>query len=63
MQDVKLRSSTEACLRLGISRSTLTQWLGKQWIVAAEQLGNGAYVFTDAEIERAAREQNRELAS
>jgi predicted site-specific integrase-resolvase len=63
MQDVKLRSSTEACIRLRISRSTLTQWIGKGWIVPAEQLGNLAYVFTDDEIERAAREQGRELAS
>jgi predicted site-specific integrase-resolvase len=55
--------STEACQRLRISRSTLTQWIEKRWIVPEEQLGNGAYVFTRAEVERAAAVQGKAAAS
>lgn len=53
----RLLGSTEACERLGISRSTLTQWLDKEWIKPAEQLSGGAYVFRESEIDRAGRER------
>jgi predicted site-specific integrase-resolvase len=60
----RLFGSTETCRMLGISRSTLTQWIEKEWIVPADQLvERGAYVFTYGEIQRAAKEQARELAS
>jgi predicted DNA-binding transcriptional regulator AlpA len=59
----RLMGSTEACERLGIKRSTLTQWIGKRWIVPEEQLASGAYVFTRSEVERAAAVQGRAAAS
>lgn len=51
-----LLGSTEACERLGIARSTLTQWMEKRWIVPAQRLGGGAYLFTIAEVDRAGAE-------
>ena len=62
MTEPQLLGSTEACDRLGISRSTLTQWMDKSWIVAAEQLAGGAYVFTAAEVERAKAERTAQPA-
>lgn len=49
----RLLGSTEACELLGISRSTLTQWLEKEWIKPVEQLSGGAYIFTESEVLRA----------
>lgn len=59
----KLVASSEACGRLGISRSALGQWMDKGWIVPAQQLGNGAYLFTDAEVNRARSAQLARVAS
>jgi excisionase family DNA binding protein len=63
MTEATLLGSTEACERLGISRSTLTQWIDKRWIIPEEQLASGAYVFTRAEVERAATVQGKARAS
>jgi predicted site-specific integrase-resolvase len=59
----RLLGSTETCERLGIARSTLTNWLESGRIKAQEQLGSGAYVFTEAEVARVAAEQDKAPAS
>jgi predicted site-specific integrase-resolvase len=63
MTEPQLLGSTETCERLGISRSTLTQWMDKGWIVPAEQLAGGAYVFTGTEVERAKAERATQAAA
>ena len=52
-----LIDSTETCGRLGIARSTLTQWMDKGWITSAQRLSGGAYLFTATEVERAKGER------
>lgn len=61
MTDASLMGSTEACDYLGIARSTLTQWLDKQWIVPVEKISSG-YIFTTAEVHRAAEARAAEKA-
>jgi predicted site-specific integrase-resolvase len=63
MTEPQLFGSTEACDRLGISRSALTQWMAKGWIVPVEPEPVGAsYVFTATEVERAGAAHPREQA-
>ena len=54
-----LLTSAEACDILGVDRSTLTRWITRGQIEAAQKLPSrtGAWLFTRAEIERARREQ------
>lgn len=59
----RLLPSSEACETLGISRSALGQWMDKGWIVPAQQMGNGAYVFTATEVARAKADQSARAAS
>lgn len=49
-----LRGSGEACERIGIDRSTLSRWVKDGTASPAMRLPGktGAYLFTDAEIER-----------
>lgn len=49
----RLLPSSEACDALGISRSALGQWMDKGWISPHQQLGNGAYLFTESEVAKA----------
>lgn len=49
----RLLPSSETCESLGISRTALGQWMDKGWINPHQQLGNGAYLFTEAEVARA----------
>jgi predicted site-specific integrase-resolvase len=51
-----LRGSKEACERIGIDRSTLSRWIKDGTAKPAMQLpiSNGAYLFTNAEVERLA---------
>lgn len=50
---VTLLSSREACERLAIDRSTLTRWVQSGRITA---LRTAPYVFTEAEVEKAAEQ-------
>jgi excisionase family DNA binding protein len=61
MKDDPLIGSAEACEILGVDRSTLTRWVARGLVEAAQKLPgeNGAYLFRRAEIERAASEQVR----
>ena len=55
-QITDLRGSKEACDRIGVDRSTLSRWIKDGTAKPAMQLAiaNGAYLFTNAEIERLA---------
>lgn len=55
-QDNDLRASVEACKRIGIDRSTLSRWVKDGTAVPAMRLPGktGAFLFTDAEIQRLA---------
>ena len=53
----RLYGATDACEHLGISRSTLTQWIAKGWIKPQPDRPGRAYLFTGAELARADAER------